>query len=89
MKLWSHGIGCAEDLLPEHFSKESFNQCSPLPFIVDGYREKAGIYSVVIRTAYDSLHAPRLVPWTNLFSALKDYQRLHPLDIWGLYALRK
>lgn len=84
-----HGIGCAEDLLPGHFSKKRFNECRPLPFIIDGYKENDGLYSVIIRTAYDSLHAPRLVPWTNLFSALKDYQRIHPLNVWGLYALRK
>lgn len=82
-----HGIACAEDLYPEHFSKRSFNQCAPLPFIVDGYKEHKGKYSVVLRSGYDSLHAPRIVPWPHLFSALKDYQRLHPLNAWGLNAL--
>lgn len=79
-----HGVACAEDLFPEHFSKRSFNQCAPLPFIIDGYKTKRGLYSVSLRSAYDSIHAPRLVPWSHLFSALKDYQRLHPLNTWGL-----
>tara|TARA_Y100000780_G_scaffold132772_1_gene119474 strand:+ start:194652 stop:196571 length:1920 start_codon:yes stop_codon:yes gene_type:complete len=82
-----HGVACAEDLLPEFFSKRVINQCTPLPFIVDGYKEDKGKFAVIIRTARDSLHAPRLVPWSNLFSALKDYQRLHPLDYWGLNVL--
>ncbi|MEX0798703.1 MAG: hypothetical protein WD025_04635 [Bacteriovoracaceae bacterium] len=82
-----HGVACSEDLLPEFFNKRFFNQCSPLPFIVDGYKTKQGLYSVVLRTAYDSLHAPRVVPWSHLFSALKDYQRLHPLNTWGLHVI--
>ncbi|MCO4754288.1 MAG: hypothetical protein KC478_07385, partial [Bacteriovoracaceae bacterium] len=82
-----HGVACAEDMLPEFFSKTVINQCSPLPFIVDGYKEEDGVFAVVIRTARDSLHAPRLLPWSHLFSALKDYQRLHPLNIWGLNVL--
>jgi len=82
-----HGVACAEDLLPEFFSKKVINQCLPIPFIVDGFKEDKGKYAVIIRTARDSLHAPRLVPWAHLFSALKDYQRLHPLDYWGLHVL--
>lgn len=82
-----HGIACAEDLYPDLFTKEKFNQCQPLPFIIDGFKEKDGIYSFVIRSAYDSLHAPRLLPWSHLFSGLKSYQRLHPLNTWGLHAL--
>ena len=82
-----HGIACGEDLIPEHFSKRHFNQCTPLPFIVDGYKERRGLYSVNLRSSYDSVYAPRLVPWPYLFSALKDYQRLHPLNAWGLNVL--
>ena len=82
-----HGVACAEDLLPNFYHKKVLNQCRPLPFIVDGYREDKGIVSVIMRTAHDSLHAPRLVPWSYLFSSLKDYQRRHPLNKWGLNAL--
>lgn len=82
-----HGIACAEDLLPNFYHKKVLNQCRPLPFIVDGYKEDKGIISVIMRTAHDSLHAPRLVPWSYLFSSLKDYQRRHPLNKWGFNAL--
>ena len=37
-----HGVGCKEDLLPTFFQKRSLNECSPLPFIVDGYFEEDG-----------------------------------------------
>lgn len=82
-----HGIGCSEDLLPSYFKKLALNQCSPLPFIIDGYLEEDGYISVVIRTAVDDLHAPRILSWANLFSGVKSYQMQHPLNMWGLYAI--
>tara|TARA_B100001971_G_C18268024_1_gene596358 strand:- start:33744 stop:35690 length:1947 start_codon:yes stop_codon:yes gene_type:complete len=84
-----HGVACAEDLLPNFYRKRVLNQCRPLPFLVDGYKEDKGLVSVIMRTAHDSLHAPRLVPWSYLYSSLKDYQRRHPLNQWGLNALFK
>jgi len=86
-KVLIHGVACAEDLLPNFYKKEVMNQCRPLPFIIDGYKEDKGLISVIMRTAHDSLHAPRLVPWSYLFSSLKDYQRRHPLNLWGLNAI--
>jgi hypothetical protein len=82
-----HGIACAEDLLPNFYNKTVLNQCRPLPFIIDGYKENKGLVSVIMRTAHDGLHAPRLVPWSYLYSSLKDYQRRHPLNLWGLHAI--
>jgi hypothetical protein len=82
-----HGMGCSEDLLPSFFKKEAFNQCTPLPFIVDGYIEDEGYLSLVVRTALDDLHAPRIISWTQIFSATKSYQLHHPLNTWGLYAI--
>jgi hypothetical protein len=82
-----HGIGCREDLLPTHFQKRSLNECSPIPFIIDGYLEDKGFLSLVVRTAYDDLHAPRIIPWSYIFSSVKAYQALSPLNLWSLYAL--
>lgn len=82
-----HGIGCSEDLLPSYFKKYAFNQCSPLPFIIDGITEEDGYVSVIIRTAIDNLHAPRLLSWTQVFSAVKTYQLQHPLNMWSFYAI--
>ena len=82
-----HGLGCREDLLPTFFQKRAINECSPLPFIVDGYFEEDGILSLVVRTAYDDLHAPRIIPWSYIFSAVKAYQSHNPINLWGLYAL--
>ena len=82
-----HGVACMEDIYPEHFSKITINQCSPLPFIFDGLIEKNGLYAVNMKTAMDSLAAPKIVPWSHLFSALMDYQRKHPLNTWGLSAI--
>ncbi len=81
------GIGCREDLLPSFFQKQTLNQCSPLPFIVDGYIEDNGSLSLIVRTAFDSLHAPRIISWSYIYSALKAYQDLHPMKLWGLYAI--
>lgn len=81
----AHGIGCAEDLLPSFFKTQSLNQCSPLPFIIDGIIRDKDKVVFVTRTAADSLQAPRLIGWNNIFSSVKSYQRYQPLKIWTLY----
>ena len=81
------GIACAEDLLPTHFIKNTLHKCTPLPFIVDGYTENSGSLSLILRTAIDDVHSPRVISWSYAFSALKAYKALHPLDLWGLYAI--
>jgi hypothetical protein len=82
-----HGVGCAEDLLPSFFKTQAFNQCSPLPFIIDGMIRENDKTIFVTRTALDSLQAPRLINWSLVFSAVKSYQRIHPLRLWTLYGL--
>ena len=81
------GIGCAEDLLPMFFQTRMINQCTILPFIVDGIIEEEGKYSLVTRTSYDHIHAPRLIPWNYVFSSIKNYQTHHPLNEWSFYAI--
>lgn len=82
-----YGIGCAEDLLPTFFKVHSMNQCSPIPFIVDGMIQDEDSLAFVTRTAADSLQAPRILSWSNIYSGVRAYQRYHPLKLWTLYAL--
>ncbi len=82
-----HGVGCAEDLLPSFYKTHSLNQCSPLPFIIDGIITESDKTVFVTRTAIDTVQAPRLISWSSVFSAVKSYQRFHPLRLWTLYAL--
>jgi len=82
-----YGVGCAADLLPGYFKVRTFNQCSPLPFIIDGLVKDGEDIAFVIRTAADSLQTPRLISWPNIFSGVKSYQMYHPLNIWTLYGL--
>jgi hypothetical protein len=82
-----HGVGCAEELLPTFYKARSINQCSPLPFLIDGMIDQADSATFVTRTAIDSLQAPRLIPWSNILAGLKSYQRQHPLRTWTLYGL--
>ena len=82
-----HGVGCAEDLLPSFFKSQAFNQCSPLPFIIDGHVKENDKIAFVTRTSIDSLQAPRLISWGLIFSSVKSYQRTHPLRLWTLYGL--
>lgn len=84
-----NGMGCAEDLLPSFFQKESVNQCSPVSFIVDGLIEKSGRASLVVRTSLDDLHSPRVIDWNYVYSSVRSYQELHPLKFWGLYVIKK
>lgn len=81
------GIGCLNDLLPSKLSSIGFNECSPMPFIVDGFIEDSSSYSLITRTSLDYIHAPRIVPWTRIFSSIKNYQRFHPLKEWSFYAI--
>jgi hypothetical protein len=82
-----HGVGCAEDLLPSFFRKHTFNQCTPLPFIVDGILKQGDRVALVTRSAADNVHAPRLVSWGLVYSAVKTYQWHHPLKLWTLHAI--
>lgn len=82
-----YGVGCVEDLLPSFFKIHSMNQCSPMPFVIDGHLKDKDKMSFITRTALDSLQAPRIIGWSNIYSAVKAYQRNHPLKLWTLYAL--
>jgi len=84
-----HGIGCAEDLLPTFFRGYSLNQCSALPFIINGIikNNEGDKVVLVTRTAVDNLEAPRLISWSSVFSSVRSYQKKHPLKLWTMYAL--
>jgi hypothetical protein len=82
-----HGVGCAEFLLPTFFKLRSINQCTPLPFIIDGMIKEVDKTVFTTRTAVDSLQAPRLISWSSIYSGVKSYQQLHPLKMWTMYGL--
>ncbi len=82
-----YGVGCAEDILPNFFLRTEINRCTPTPFILDGLISVDGQNSLVTRTSFDHIHAPRIIPWMYIFSGVKSYQKLHPLNTWGLYAI--
>ena len=84
-----HGIGCAEDLVPETFQRSSIYQCQPLPFIIDGVTKRNGENFVVTRLSIDDIHTPRLIQWTNIYNSVSAYQELHPLNTWTLYGIKK
>ena len=83
-----HGVGCAGDLLPSFFKKESFNRCRPLPFIIDGITEKNGTSYLTFRSALDDLHSPRLISWNHLFNGISNYREFHPLKTWTFYGIK-
>ena len=82
-----HGVGCAEDILPQFFKRKSFNFCTPIPFILDGIVTVNENKVLVTRTAYDDIHSPRLIPWNWIFTGVMKYQNHHPLNQWNLYGL--
>lgn len=84
-----HGIGCAEDIIPEIFTRGSINQCRPMPFIIDGIVKKDNEQLLVARLAIDDIHTPRLLQWTNIYNAVSSYQEMHPLNTWTLYGIKK
>jgi hypothetical protein len=82
-----HGVGCAEDILPHFFQKNSLNQCRPLPFIIDGTIENDDKVSLIVRTAIDDIQAPRIIDWNYIFNAIKQYSEYHPRKIWSLHVI--
>ncbi len=82
-----HGVGCAEDLLPTFFKTTALNQCTALPFIMNGMLQDQDKVVFTVRTGVDTLQAPRLISWSTVFSAVKSYQRGHPLKLWTMYGL--
>ena len=81
------GVGCAEALLPNFFKSQYINQCTITPFIVDGLITDEGLFSMVVRSSFDNVHAPRVVPWKYVFESISQYQKIQPLNIWSFYAL--
>ena len=84
-----HGIGCAEDLMPEMFQRNAINECHPLPFIVDGHVEKNNESLMVTRLSIDDVHTPRFISWPHIFNAVSAYQEMHPLNTWTLNGIKK
>ena len=82
-----HGVGCGEELLPSFFKANTINQCTAIPFTISGMMKDGEKIVFVIRTAADSAQAPRLLSWSLLYSAVKTYQRTHPLKLWTMYGL--
>lgn len=83
-----HGIGCAEEILPSFFQRKYFNQCTPLPFIIDGISNRANGDDVVVRTTLDDIHSPRIIPWNYLFNSVSAFQTQHLLKTWTLYGIK-
>ncbi|MFT6631696.1 MAG: hypothetical protein ACJAS4_001652 [Bacteriovoracaceae bacterium] len=81
------GMGCGEELLPSFFNRKYLNQCTVLPFIIDGFIEKNKIYSLITRTSLDQVHSPRIIPWAYISAAIKQYRSLSPINAWGFYAI--
>jgi hypothetical protein len=88
-KVLAHGIGCAGDILPQYFKKRSFNECIPLPFIIDGYYKdhKKRTY-LITRLSIDDLHSPRPINWNKIYSAVKNYSFFHSMNSWLLYGIK-
>jgi hypothetical protein len=83
-----HGIGCIEDLLPEYFSLNSLNKCSPTPFIIDNIASD-GNSLMAIRLSVDDVQSPRLIEWNFIFNSIIKYQQLHPMGLWTFYGLSR
>ena len=83
-----HGIGCAEDLLPQFFQTKAFNQCRPMPFIIDSVVRKNKNRFLVLRTAIDDIHSPRLILWGFVFSSLSNFKKIHSLNLWTLHGIK-
>ena len=79
-----HGVGCLEDLLPQFFQTKSFNNCKPVPFIIENTIIKEGRKSLIVRLPLDNIQDPRQIEWDRVYSAVTSYKNIHPLNSWIL-----
>lgn len=84
-----HGVGCAEDIIPEIYTRQSINQCHPLPFIISGYTTIKGETFLSTQTAIDDIFSPRLITWPSIYNGVSTFKELHPLNTWTLHGLKK
>ncbi|MBL6988859.1 MAG: hypothetical protein ISR65_03740 [Bacteriovoracaceae bacterium] len=84
-----HGMGCAEDIYPQYFKKTLINDCTSLPFIIDGHMKKDGNTYLITRTALDDIHSPRFIDWHLIFAAVSAHTVIQPLKTWTLYGIKK
>lgn len=84
-----HGVGCVENILPSFFEKRSINQCTPMPFILDGAIKDGKNTMLVLRAPIDDVHHPRLINWKDIFTAVSSYRNIHPNKQWALYGIKK
>lgn len=82
------GMGCLEDLVPEYFQATYPDQCTAMPFIIDGHLEKDGITQLLTRLSIDEIHSPRLINWSNILNAVSRLAQNSPLKKWSFYGLR-
>jgi hypothetical protein len=88
-KVMIHGIGCAEDFLPNFYTRKTFNQCLPLPFLITGIieRKNALTEGVLIQLSIDNAQTYRQFSWKKIKTAVENLQQNHPTRSWGLNAL--
>jgi len=84
-----YGIGCVQDILPQFFKTRTLHDCTPVPFIIDGYDKNQENILLSIRTSIDDLHSPRLIDWNFVFNAVSNFKELQPMNTWTLYGFRK
>lgn len=82
------GVGCLEDILPEYFPSSFPNQCTPMPFIIDGYQDKDATTFLLTRLSIDDIHSPRLISWNNILNSVTRYAQFNPMKKWSFYGLR-
>ncbi len=87
-KVIIHGVGCAEDLLPQAFMRLSFNDCTPLPFLISGVKSGLGnIEDVLMNLSIDNMINTREISWNEISSSISTFYKL--FNNWSLNAIYK
>jgi hypothetical protein len=60
-----------------------------MPFIVDGVHSDEMAMTLSVRPSVSDLHSPMPIHWNYVYSAVVNYQELHPIKSWTLYGLRR
>lgn len=81
------GQGCLEELIPNYYQSSHGQHCTPMPFIIDGYKELNQKSYFVIRLANDDIHSPRIISWTNILNSVFRHMELNPIKKWSLYGI--
>lgn len=78
-----YGVGCGEDMQSFTLPRQSLNQCTLFSFLISGLQGQ----KIIVHLDDRSIKKPLYISWTELYRSVKNYKKIHPLNMGTLYGL--